>query len=299
MDLFAEKNVSPMLIAEMKDAFDDPDWIYELKLDGCRCVAYLEEGKVTLRNKRNMELLPRFPELTQIHKQAKKRCILDGELVVVSGGKPDFYELQKRTLMSDRFKIELGAVKLPASFIAYDCLQVGERVLLDVPLMERKDILADLIVENDRFAVSRYIPEKGIDLFRMTVQQELEGVVAKRMDSLYHMGKRTKDWIKFKRMADEDFVICGYVPGKMPSLILGEVVDEELKYAGTVTMGERREDLKYLKKGACPFRDRPKGKGEIVWCVPEMVCTVEYMPNTKDALRQPVYKGIRGAYPVD
>jgi len=90
MELFAEKNVSPMLIAEMKDAFDDPDWIYELKLDGCRCVAYLEDGKVTLRNKRNMELLLRFPELTQIYKQAKKRCILDGELVVLSGGKPDF-----------------------------------------------------------------------------------------------------------------------------------------------------------------------------------------------------------------
>lgn len=91
-------------------------------------------------------------------------------------------------------------------------------------------------------------------------------------------------------MADEDFVICGYVQGKVPSLVLGEVINGELKYAGTVTMGVRREDLKYLKKGACPFRDRPKGKEDIIWCVPEMVCTVEYMPNMKDALRQPVYK---------
>ncbi len=293
MDLFAEKNISPMLIAEMKDAYDDPDWIYELKLDGCRCVAYLEDGKVTLRNKRNMELLPRFPELTQMHKQAKKRCILDGELVVLVGGKPDFYELQKRTLMLDRFKIELGASKLPASFIAYDCLQTGDQVLMDAPLMERKDILTNLIVEDDRFAVSRFIGENGIDLFRMTVERELEGVVAKRKDSLYHMGKRTKDWIKFKRMADENFVICGYIQGKMPSLVLGEVINGELRYAGTVTMGVRQEELKYLKKGACPFKDRLKGKEEIVWCVPEMVCTVEYMPNTKEALRQPVYKGIR------
>ena len=127
----------------------------------------------------------------------------------------------------------------------------------------------------------------------MTVEQELEGVVAKRKNSLYFHGKRTKDWIKFKRMADEDFVICGYVPGKMPSLILGEVKNGELKYAGTVTMGVRRADLKYLKTGDCPFKDSPKGKEEIVWCVPKMVCTVEYMPNTKDVLRQPVYKGIR------
>lgn len=296
MDLFVDKNIAPMLIAEMKDAFDDPDWIYELKLDGCRCVAYLEDGKVTLRNKRNMELLPRFPELAQIHKQAMKRCILDGELVVLVNGRPDFYELQKRTLMSDKFKIELGATKLPASFIAYDCLQIGDRVLLDVPLMERMGILANLIAEDGRFAVSRFIPEKGVDLFQLTVQQELEGVVAKRKNSLYHMGKRTTDWIKFKRMADEDFVICGYVLGKMPSLVLGEFKDGELKYAGTVTMGVRREELKYLKKGDCPFRDSPKGKEEIVWCVPKMVCTVEYMPNTKNALRQPVYKGLRGTF---
>jgi len=82
----------------------------------------------------------------------------------------------------------------------------------------------------------------------------------------------------------------------MPSVILGEFVNEELKYAGTVTMGVKREDLKYLKKGACPLKDRPNGKVEIVWCVPEMVCTVEYMPNTKDALRQSVYKGVRGEY---
>ncbi len=293
INLFEEKSIAPMLIAEMKDAFDDPDWIYELKLDGCRCVAYLENGKVTLRNKRNMELLPRFPELDQIHKLSKKRCILDGELVVVVNGKPDFYELQKRTLMSDRFKIELGATKLPASFIAYDCLQIGDRVLLDIPLMERKGILADVILENDRFAVSRFIAEKGKELFQMTVQQELEGVVAKRKSSLYHMGKRTKHWIKFKRMADEDFIICGYMPGKMPSLILGELVNNQLKYAGTVTMGVRREDLTYLKKGACPFKDGTKGKDDIVWCVPERVCTVEYMPNTKDTLRQPVYKGIK------
>ena len=94
-------------------------------------------------------------------------------------------------------------------------------------------------------------------------------------------------------MADEDFIICGYVPGKMPSLVLGELVNGELKYAGTVIMGVRSENLKYLKKGACPFSDRPEGKEDIVWCVPEMMCTVEYMPNTKDALRQLVYKGIR------
>ena len=292
MDLFQEKSLSPMLIASQQEPFDKPDWIYELKLDGCRCIAYLDENGTVLRNKRNMELLPRFPELNRIHRQVKQRCVLDGELVVMVNGVPDFYELQKRTLLTSRVKIELGAGRLPASFVTYDCLQCGDRELLSVPLLSRKEILTGNVAEEERLAVSRYIPEKGMQLFQMTVEKELEGVVAKKASSLYYPGKRTKDWIKFKRMADKDFIICGYGQGNMVSLILGEWVEGQLQYAGTVTMGVRREILRLLKKGSCPFISPPK-EGNIVWCKPERVCTVEYMPNTLDALRQPVFKGIR------
>lgn len=293
MDLFQEKNIAPMLIAQMQEPFDSPDWIYELKLDGCRCVAYLEEGKTILRNKRNMELLPRFPELTGIHKQAGKRCILDGELVVMVNGIPDFYELQKRTLLTNQVKIKLGAERLPASFVAYDCLQVEDRILYDVPLMERKQILQEAVCEAEQMAISRYIQEKGTALFQLTVQQQLEGVVAKKQTSLYFPGKRTRDWIKFKRMADKDFIICGYEMGKMNSLILGEYRDGILQYAGTVTMGVRQDTIRMLKRAECPFPGLPHGKEHAIWCRPEYVCTVEYMPNTLDVLRQPVFKGIR------
>ena len=293
MDLFAEMNIAPMLIAQMQEPFNDPDWIYELKLDGCRCIAYLEKDKTILRNKRNMELLPRFPELKNIYSSVTDRCILDGELVVMINGVPEFYELQKRTLMTSPVKISLAAGLLPASFVAYDCLQVNDRVLLDTPLMERKAILQELVRENERIAISRYIEEKGTELYALTVQKELEGVVAKRKNSLYFQGKRTKDWIKFKRMADKEFVICGYELGQMTSLILGEYQDGVLVYAGTVTMGVRRELTRILKKSTCPFTVIPQGKEQVVWCKPEYIGTVEYMPNTMDALRQPVYKGIR------
>jgi len=282
-----------MLIAQMQEPFDDPEWIYELKLDGCRCVAYLEGNRVVLRNKRNMELLPKFPELRDIHRQAKERCILDGELTVMVSGVPDFYELQKRTILTSRTKTLLQAERMPASFVAYDCLQAGDRVLLDVPLTERKQILQELIGENERIAVSRYIREKGRELFQLTVEKELEGVVAKKASSLYYQGKRTKDWIKFKRMADKDFVICGYELGQMTSLVLGEYQNGELVYAGTVSWGVRREVLKGLEKGNCPFQNYKESGENIVWCIPEKVCTVEYMPNTLDILRQPVFKGIR------
>ena len=240
-----------------------------------------------------MELLPRFIELKGLYKQTKTPCILDGELVVMVNGVPDFYELQKRTMLTNPTRIELAAGRLTASFVAYDCLQVGDKVLLDTPLIERKQILDELIEENDQIAISRYIWEKGTQLFDLTVEKELEGVVAKKASSLYFQGKRTKDWIKFKRMADKDFIICGYEKGKAISLILGEYLDGKLVYAGTVTWGVRREIIHSLTKGTCPFEEDIKPSGDIVWCKPERVCTVEYMPNTLDALRQPVFKGIR------
>lgn len=268
MDLFQDKNISPMLIAQMWEPFDDPEWIYELKLDGCRCIAYLEQDRVILRNKRNMELLPRFIELKDIYKQINNKCILDGELVVMVNGVPDFYELQKRTLLSSHTRIELGAKRLPASFVAYDCLQAGGKVLVDMPLLERKHILEKCINENERIAVSRYIQEKGTQLFQLTVEKELEGVVAKKVSSLYYQGKRTKDWIKFKRMADKDFIICGYEKGKAISLILGEYKEGDLTYAGTVTWGVREEIIRALTKGACPFKNNVKPYGDIVWCKP-------------------------------
>ena len=94
-------------------------------------------------------------------------------------------------------------------------------------------------------------------------------------------------------MADKEFVICGYELGQMTSLILGEYQDGTLTYAGTVTMGVRREITRILQKGLCPFATIPQGKEKVIWCKPERVGTVEYMPNTMDALRQPVFKGIR------
>lgn len=103
-----------MLIARQREAFDSPDWIYEVKLDGIRCVAYLDEQGTDLRNKRDKKLLPYLSELAEIHKQVKGKCILDGEVFVLRDGVTDFYEIQRRVMMSDPFKIKLAAAKYPA-----------------------------------------------------------------------------------------------------------------------------------------------------------------------------------------
>jgi len=295
MDLFEEKNIKPMLISEMTEPFNDPDWIYELKLDGIRCIAYLGEA-TELRNKRNDSLLFKVPELAKIHHQAKERCILDGELVILKNGVPDFFELQKRALTTNQFKIQLSSEKFPACFVAYDILYRKDTPLTDLPLLERKKLLADVVIEHPKLAISRFIPEKGIELFAVAKQQGLEGVVAKRNSSKYYLDKRTKDWIKFKFLADQDFVVCGYIIKEkgITSIILGQYSGTELIYQGHVTFGVKYGDLKKQETmSSSPFLTTPLGNENAVWLKPRLVCVVQYMPNEKGTLRQPVFKGFR------
>lgn len=299
MDVFETKSASPMLIAEMQEPFDSPDYIYELKLDGERCLAYLDATGAHLQNKRKLILNPRFPELDDINKSVKARCILDGEITVLVDGKPDFSQVQRRALMSNQFKIQLAADKYPASFTAFDILYFKDGPVVDLPLMKRKALLQKVIkTENDRLAISRYIDEQGKALYAAAAEQSLEGVVAKRKDSIYQPGKRTKDWIKFKNLLDDDFVILGYIEkaNNVVSLILGQYQDSSLIYKGHVTLGISREDFKIiskLKQSKPPFPP-PKGNENAVWIQPEHVCTVKFMEKTSNGgLRQPVYKGLR------
>lgn len=299
MDIFETKNIKPMLIDEMQDAFDSPDYIYELKLDGVRCIAYLDNTGVELRNKRNLRVSAIYPELKEIYKQVKNCCILDGELIVVKDGKPDFSEMQRRSLMTNKFRIELAVSKLPVSFTAYDILYLDGRVLTDLPLIKRKDLLQKTVKENDRLAISRYIEEKGIDLYNLTVQQNLEGIVAKHKNSKYYFDKKTKDWIKIKYLKDDDYVVCGYIEksSNIVSIVLGQYRSDELTYKGHVTMGVNKEDFSTIintKIIETPKFSVPKGNESAVWIDPKLVCTVKYMTKTEaGGLRQPVFKGLR------
>lgn len=296
MDLFEKRAALPMLIARQMDAFDHPDWIYELKLDGFRCLAYIDSGMVDLRNKRNMRMLPRFPELKGIGKNVKKRCILDGEIVVMVNGVPDFYRLQKRTLLTDKFKIEMEALRYPASFVVFDCILIEEKELLWMPLMERKAQLFQLVKENSEIAVSRYVEGAGMAIYAAAEANKLEGVVAKRKDSPYLMGKRTKDWVKFKRMADEDFIVAGYIKkgGHLFSIVLAKYKGDVLIFKGHVTAGVTKEVIDTLEvTGRNPFTLLPAGNQDVIWVKTDHVCVVEYMPNLNHSLRQPVFKGFR------
>lgn len=296
-DIFDTKGLHPMLIAEQVDPYDDPDSIFELKLDGLRCIAYCDRSGTDLRNKKDFRLLPRFPELKDLYKGCREKCILDGELNVLVNGRPDFYELQKRTMLSNPFKMQLSYTKYPANFVAYDILYYKDHETVSLDLMERKKLLESVIVESNILSVSRYIECNGISLFNLAKEQRLEGVVGKKKDSLYWYGKRTKDWKKIKFMADYEAIAIAYIPkpNNMTSLVLALYNrDNELVVTNHVTLGVSLSKLRQqgLETSECPLRSIPKDLEEAVWIKP-MVCTVEYMPSDRDGLRQPVFKGIR------
>lgn len=298
MDLFDEKGIKPMLIAEMQEPFDSPEWIYEIKLDGIRCVAYLSKDGTDLRNKRNKELLPHVPELAGIHRHVKEKCILDGELFIMKNGVTDFFEIQRRALMSDPFKIKVASGMYPACFVAYDILYYKDRLKIDLPLLDRKELLSGNIIEDTSISVSRFIEKNGIGLFRASKEKGLEGIVAKRKDSKYFFDKRTKDWIKCKHMWHDDCVVCGYIKknNNMTSLIVGQYDGAELVYKGHVTLGVSLRNLYQYhprETKAPPFKMVPEGNQDAVWLVPELVCIVESMPSDKGGFRQAVFKGFR------
>lgn len=302
-DLFAEKHISPMLIAENVAPFADDRYLYEMKWDGERCIAYLDPtGETELRNKRQVRMLPKVPELVEIHKQAKKRCILDGELLCLVDGKPSFEAIQRRSLMSNRYKIELEAKRYPATFIAFDCLYYDGKDLTLLSLTERKAVLQKAVKESERLAISRVFDDgQALALFQLAKEQGLEGIVAKRKDSLYFQGTRTKTWLKIKNMMDDDFVVCGYIfkENHMISLVLGQYHDEKLVYKGHVTLGVGGAAFAKIKAQSRALRppfDVPEGhrNEDAVWIEPRLVCVVEYMHKTKSGgMRQPVFKGLR------
>ncbi len=198
MNAFDNKSLKPMLIGEEREAFDSEDYIFELKLNGSRCFAYVDYDSVDFRNARNINCNHRFPELSSLYIQVKKKCILDGELIILIGGKPDFHELQRRSLLRDDFKIKLASQKYAASYTVFDILFLEDDFINDLPLMERKKILAQNIYENNRLAISRYIFEYGIEFHNLAKKSDLEGIVAKKKNSKYYFGKKTKDWINIK-----------------------------------------------------------------------------------------------------
>lgn len=294
----------PMLAVSSKP-FDSAGYLFEVKWDGYRCLAYLEGGTV-LRSRNLLDFTGKFPELAGLHGKVKQMpAILDGEIVVLEKGRPSFDGLQSRGRMNDVKRIGRASVERPAVFIAFDVLYAGGKDVMEQPLEDRKKRLEDMVEPGGELAVSQFVLRDGRDFFEACVKAGLEGVMAKKLGSIYLPGRRSYSWQKLRHTREADLVICGYQCGtagrSLRSLVLGGLRGGKLVYQGKVGTGFGEREADVLLKGLLQLEvteetiDVPRDeKRHVRWVQPLLVCSVEYLTVTAEGyLRHPVYKGLR------
>ncbi|MDN5362898.1 MAG: ligase 1 [Moorella sp. (in: firmicutes)] len=297
--------IRPMLAVTSRP-FDSPSFIYEVKWDGYRCLAYLEE-KTILQSRNLVDITPVFPDLADLHQLFRRRpAVLDGEIIIPGAdGKPSFSLLQARGRLGDPFKIRQAARQTPAIFMVFDILyHQGENVMAE-PLHLRKEILGAGVQAAANLVVSQFIVNQGINFYQACVGQGLEGVMAKELNSPYLPGKRSPLWRKFRHTLTGEFIIAGYEPGRgersLGALILAVYQEGRLVYRGKVGAGfDRREEqellagLQRLPAAPPPFKEDIPELKKTRWVEPRLVCQVEYLELTPEGrLRHPSYRGLR------
>jgi len=280
--------------------------------DGTRTIAYVDKDKKSVRflNRRGVWFEYRYPEMSELWKDVDaKRIILDGELVVLKQGKPDFYLLAEREHV-EGMRAEMLSQIHPATYIVFDVLHLDGKDLIDLPLLERKEILRDKVRESERMLLSVYVKERGKAFFQKVKKKGLEGIMAKKMDSVYEIGRRSRNWLKIKCLETMDCVICGYTAGKgwrepyFGALLLGVYENGKLRYVGRVGTGWKEEDLKELrgmlerlkirKNPFDIFEEEPAILEKTVFVKPRIVCEVKFLELTEDKkLRAPSFLRLR------
>ena len=262
-------------------------------------------------NRRGIWFHDRYPELRDIWKNVKaKRVVLDGELVVFKEGKPDFYALAEREHVEEKMRIELLSKIMPATLIVFDILHKDGEDLINLPLIERKKILEEVVKENERVVISTYVIGKGKKFFEEVKKRGLEGVMAKKLDSTYQLGKRSKDWLKIKYLKTLDCIICGFTEGTgwreeyFGALLCGIYYQGKLRYIGRVGTGWNEEDLKQLtpllkkleidKNPFDVFEEEPSIVEKVHWVKPKLVAEIKFMNLSEDLkMRAPSFKRLR------
>ena len=289
----------PMLAASGQP-FDSPDWIFEPKIDGTRCIAIISSGTVRLFNRRGLDITYRYPELERALAGSCHSCILDGEIAVFADGKPSFHSLAQRDHQMEKMRIDYLSQVMPASYVVFDIIYAEEKSLLDLPLRERKQILLHELQESEGVNIIDFYPDRGRDYFSAALKMGIEGVVAKRLASPYQPGRRSQDWIKIKKSLKLDLVVGGYIPGKgdrspyFGGLLLGAYDRGRLHYIGRVGSGFNEVELKEISnllvhRETSPFASS-LATPEVRWTEPLTVVQVSALEVTADGhLRAPVF----------
>jgi bifunctional non-homologous end joining protein LigD len=284
------------------EPFDDPNWIFERKLDGIRCMAHRGGGgPVRLISRTDKDMTRQFPEVAEaLDAQPVDDFVLDGELVAFHDGITSFSRLQRR-----------AREHVPVFLYVFDLLRHEGRDVRDLPLRERKALLRKSFEFGGRVRYSTHRNEHGTKLFREACHQGLEGLMAKRADSPYRSAARSHDWLKLKCHFEQELVIGGFTAPQgsrtdFGALLVGYYEDGRLRYAGKVgtgfdhaTLEELGRRLLELERDDPPFADvHPIPRGTR-WVEPELVAQLGFSEWTRDGrLRHPRYLGLRDDKPA-
>ncbi len=298
------KKYKPMLAKTAVSPFSSKDWLFELKWDGIRAISY-NNDELSIKSRNQKELKNNFSELSEL-KNLANNVVLDGEIVSIKDGKVDFENLLKRVQATSSNEIKYLQAKYPVLYILFDILEKNGETLINKPLVERKKILEETVKEGKHVIFSIFIEEKGEDYFKATIQKGLEGIMAKKKNSIYEPGKRSTNWLKIKMIKECDCVIFGYTKGTgkrettFGALILGLYDERTPIFIGKVGTGFNEKSLKFLTKKLQTLKVPKKTmqdvdiSDEITWVNPILVCKIGYQTITSERkLRMPRYLELR------
>jgi len=286
-----------MLAKETKEVFNDTQWLFEIKWDGYRAIAEVEDGNLKLYSRNGNTFENSYPVVTKELKTIKENCVLDGEIVVLNDeGKPEFQLLQHYEENTHR----------PIQYYVFDLLSLDGHDTCALPLIERKELLKKLIKKSEVIKYSDHIIGEGKSFFKVTEEKNLEGIMAKKCDSQYYIGRRTNEWLKIKHNQTQEAIIAGYTQAGgsrkyFGALVLGIKDGNKLKYIGHTgsgfnqkTLAEMFDLLQPLVQDESPFDEKVKTNMPVTWVKPVLVCEIKFTEITNDGkLRHPIFLHLR------
>lgn len=297
--------IEPMLATLSDKPFSDANWLFEIKWDGVRAMARIADGAVALRSRANIDITKRYPELAILPKHfAAHEAIVDGEIVALDEqGHSSFERLQER--MHVRAPGEKLIASTPVVYFAFDLLYCDGYDLREAPLAQRKELLQRLIYPSQQVRFADHQAEHGKELYELAKQHGLEGIVAKRMDSIY-VSDRSANWQKLKVTQAVDAVVGGWTEARTSGLLFGSLLlglyeGKTLRFIGHVGSGfdgQKQKEifakLKELASAKCPFEGKPAANEKPSWTTPSLIARVKFSGWTNEhVLRHPVFVGLR------
>ena len=302
--------LSPMLAVPGALPGDDAGWAYEMKLDGVRALAFIDDGELRLASRTGRDITVAYPELSALGPAAGTQLLLDGEVVAFDDGRPSFAQLQQRMHVTSATQAVRLSGQIPACYLIFDVLHADGHPLLLLPYAQRRELLEALDLEAGSWQVPpSFTGYAAADVLAASRAHGLEGIVAKRLDSPYQPGRRSPDWRKVKNFHRQEVVVGGWKPGEgnrtglIGSLLVGVYGSRGLDYAGHVGTGFTQQTLRLLgarlaalRQPASPFADevpREHARGAI-WVQPRLVIDVAFAVWTPEGrLRAASYQGLR------